>query len=171
MAKIRAAELAAVGIVALFVIVVLSQMSSSNSGLSATKVNQCYPPLPISYVGQITSAGGPSIEYFTAFGGGGMVSGVESDVQIRAFAATFCRLRVVVASNTASGPIYVMLRRNGGDTSLSVTIPAGQTGVFLNDHDTATFSANDLIDMKLDWTNSAVGTGTGVITLRSFQYE
>lgn len=59
------------------------------------------------------------------------------------------RLSIKVRTNTTNSDTVITLRKNGVDTNLSITIPAGQTGVFNDDVDVISFSASDEANFKI----------------------
>ena len=73
-------------------------------------------------------------------------STIEARAQIRVpVAYTINKLRVRVVTNDFTGATTILLRVNGVNTLLSVSITGGGTGLFVNDIDEVVTAADDLI--------------------------
>jgi hypothetical protein len=70
-------------------------------------------------------------------------------------------LYVKVTANTLDGNTVVTLRKNNADTTLSITISAGDIGNYHNTSDLISFSSTDTIDYQV-----VSGGSMGAITLR-----
>jgi len=99
----------------------------------------------------------------------GPSSGNEAYTQVRLYghSHTLRNLRVYVSANTTLADSTVTLRANGADTSLSVTVPAGQTGEFENTSVVAELSAGSRVCYKV----FAGAGGTGIITVETVQVD
>lgn len=75
-------------------------------------------------------------------------------------AGTFSRLYVSVSANTLSGSCVVTLRKNTAAGNLTVTIPAGTTGRFVDTAHTDAISLADLAAVQV-----AAAAGSGSITI------
>jgi len=99
-----------------------------------------------------------SSSFFGTFGSEGALTNpttTEASAQLKfRGAGTLSHLYVNVPTNGRSSASTVVVRKNGADTSLAVSIGAGQTGVFSDITGSATFADGDL------W-NYAVSTGAG----------
>lgn len=77
------------------------------------------------------------------------------------------RLYAVCTANTRLDTCPVVLRDNGVDTSLTVTVPAATTGTFTDLVDTHTFADGDQMDIALVNPSAAVNTVTfGSVSMR-----
>ena len=81
-------------------------------------------------------------------------------------AMKFARMFVRVTANTLNSSCDVVLRKNGSDSSLIVTIPAGTTGDFTNNSASVDFSVGDLYNYNIRTTSSTSGSIT--ITIVGF---
>lgn len=79
-------------------------------------------------------------------------------------AATFSQLRVRASTNTLAVDCVLTVRKNGTDTGMILTIPAGTTGEFQNDIDSVSFTAGDLVSLKMV---TAVSSGSAALTMIS----
>jgi len=66
-------------------------------------------------------------------------------------------LVIYVQSNSLNNETYIAVRKNETDTDLKVTIPAGQTGLFINNTISVNFSKGDRLSFKVDASNSTSG--------------
>lgn len=82
-------------------------------------------------------------------------STTESSMTTPVMAGTFRNLRLRVNTNASTVPVDIILRVNGVDTLLKVTIGAGAVGVFSDLVNTAIVAAGDLVVFRV--TASAVG--------------
>ncbi len=99
----------------------------------------------------------------------GPSSGGEAYTQVRLYdqSHTLRNLRVYVSANSTLADSTVTLRADGSDTSLSVTVPAGQTGEFENVGGEALLSAGSRACYKV----FAGAGGTGMITVETIQVD
>lgn len=91
----------------------------------------------------------------------------EAESQVNAgypFRAT--KLRIGVSANPLTGSSTCVLRKNGADTALTVTIPASTTGLFSDVANSVDFLADDEVNYR--WTGGTSGTGA---TARYFQLD
>jgi hypothetical protein len=77
---------------------------------------------------------------------------------------TFRTLKLNPFSNSLTGDTNVVLRLNGGDTDLSVVIPAGSTATVSVSVDVP-FAEDDLVSIKMDSSASTGGDATITATL------
>lgn len=90
----------------------------------------------------------------------------EAEVQCQAgFPFTATKLRIGVSSNTYTGSSTFVLRKNGANSALSVTVPAGTTGIFSDASNSEDFSSTDLANYA--WSGGTSGSGTA----RYFQVD
>ncbi len=104
-----------------------------------------------------TAAGGT---YYGLVGGQQMgVNGFESVVQTKVTQPEVYANSVIACSaNSLDGPTVLTLRKNGVDTAITMTIPAGSTTLVEDTAHSATFAADDLISWKYDLSGSSSGT-------------
>lgn len=84
---------------------------------------------------------------------GSMISGATENLfQTKCLSDfEFSNMQVRVKANTInSGNTTLLFRKNGADTSLGVTIPAGNTGLFTDTTDTVIVDEDDLVDYECD---------------------
>jgi hypothetical protein len=107
--------------------------------------------------------------YYPLNGYRGPSVGNEAYVQVKMYEKSyqFKNLRVYVSANTTSASSTVKLRDDGADSSLVVTIGAGQTGSFENVSDTPTVDAGSLCNYSV----FAGAGGTGSMTIESIQVD
>jgi len=74
-------------------------------------------------------------------------------------AGTFSKLYIRVTANTTSASSTLVVRKNGADQALTLTIPAATAGVFEDTTNTFSITAGDLVNYK------TVSGGTGVVTI------
>jgi len=87
---------------------------------------------------------GNQTAYFNYYNG----YAIESSAQTKITDGTVTALRVNIYSNSLGGDTTVTLRKNGADTSLTGTIPAGSTGQF-EFTGSVSISKDDLIDVMM----------------------
>lgn len=72
-------------------------------------------------------------------------------------------------AQTGTGSLVFTLRKNGADTALTITVPAGGSlGVYSNTSNTVTYSAGDLISVSIVNNGSA---SSGAISSISFKIQ
>lgn len=101
------------------------------------------------------SIAGPSVAYASVFqllADNATETSVD-DVCTKAFTVTGVSLNLL--TNVAAGDKVFTLRKNGADTTLTATVPAGTTGPVAFTGAAVSFAAGDLICLK------AEATGTG----------
>ena len=103
-----------------------------------------------------------SIQYFPI--GGGLNTGTAeiSARQKTRMPVQFSELVVHVVTNTLTADSTFKVRKNGVDTSITTTVPAGASGYFFDSSNTETFSDSDDISFQI----IAGATGTSML-LRS----
>ncbi|MEM2260005.1 MAG: hypothetical protein QXY65_02945 [Candidatus Methanomethylicaceae archaeon] len=74
------------------------------------------------------------------------------------FAGTAKKLKVQVVSNNLDADCRVIVAKNESETSLLVTIPSGQSGLFSNNTDTVSFSEGDRIYFIVDTSSATSGS-------------
>jgi len=111
--------------------------------------------------------GGPAGDNFSLISTTGAItytwevtSTTESQVQMAVpFATTAANLYVLPTSTTAGGSsVSVTLRKNGVNTTLTVTIPAGTSTAIFDTTHTVAFAAGDLIDFGVASNFTSTGT-------------
>lgn len=90
----------------------------------------------------------------------------ESTAQTRMPACTVKKISFYVSTNSLNSDSLLTLRKNGGDTSDTISIGAGVTGLFEADWNTA-FADGDLLSARLD----VGGTGGQGIYFKGGLYE
>lgn len=100
----------------------------------------------------VGTTGGNATEAFTQFKNRG--------------AADFKNLHVVVTTNARTTPSTALLRVNGADTALSVTIPASTTGTFADTTNSVAVADGDLVNGAL-----TTGSGSGTLTISAVGLE
>lgn len=93
----------------------------------------------------------------------------EPFIQTRVPAGQFARLWVLIWANTLNDVSIITLRKNGSDTALTVTIPAGSTTTIMDDTHTVTVAQGDLVNYKID--NTAAGVGTITLQILSMEFS
>jgi hypothetical protein len=73
-------------------------------------------------------------------------------------------------NNTAEVDCIVTLRKNGTDTDISITIPAGTTGVY-TDADTVSFLASDELSIETDLSGPSEFIGVEYNIGLEYEYE
>lgn len=76
--------------------------------------------------------------------------------------------QVRVSSNTRTGDLTFTLQKNGVDTTATITVPAGQTGAFVNTGALVSFAADDEFVIKVDM---AASTGSASVVCTSLEIE
>lgn len=106
--------------------------------------------------GAVTSTSGTN---FVPFGDHGNPYSTEANsvMPLRA-PGSVNRLRIIVTSNTKTVDTHVYLRKNGADSALAVTIPAGFVGVIADNSHSVAVTSGDTINLRYD----GVG-GTGAL--------
>ncbi|KKN66683.1 hypothetical protein LCGC14_0468690 [marine sediment metagenome] len=94
------------------------------------------------------------------------VYATEASAQIKVPACIVKKIRFYVSTNNLNSASTVTLRKNGGDTTDTLTIGATTMGWFEADWDTA-FAVNDLLSLKFD----LGGTGGQGIFFKGGTYE
>lgn len=108
----------------------------------------------------IVSAPNFGVTYYYSFFSGG-VNTVESAAQFVTPRAGLARkLNVRIRLNTLDNNAVFTLRVNGVSTSITVTVSAGQTGVFVDSTNSVSVSAEDLIVLSADTTAASSGSIT-----------
>lgn len=74
---------------------------------------------------------------------------------------------IVVSANTLNASTVVTLRKNGGNGTVTITIPSGATGTFEDLTHSDTFSSGDLVNWK--WDATASGSGSLQFTLLAIE--
>lgn len=103
------------------------------------------------------SFGSTATTDFFAVGGSNLQdASTEANVVTDArFDSVFSKLWIYFSSNTFNGSTAFVLRNNGSDTALSVTIPAGTTGEFIDTTNTASFVEGDAMSLRLTESSSS----------------
>ena len=86
--------------------------------------------------------------YYALAGGAGSTAllATEDFAQAKWYhSATLSKLWVKSNVNTRDGDLVITLRKNGADTGLAVTVPAGTTGVFEDTSDSVSLADGDLV--------------------------
>lgn len=105
--------------------------------------------------------------YFRIPGNLGLLTSLTADAQVYAPVDGFMRnLAVKISANARSTSTVFTIQNNGSDTSLTVTVGAGLTGIFEDTTNEPTFAAGDGISGKMD-----TSTGSGAITCRGISIE
>lgn len=108
---------------------------------------------------------GNAQHYIKFFQGGPAASQANAEYPVPAGGAQ--DLICEVSVNTCNEDVVVTIQKNGSDTAITVTIPAGETGTFEDETDTATFDDGDTITLLVD--SSAASSGsisfTGIVVL------
>lgn len=86
-------------------------------------------------------------------------AGTKTDVPVSGYKSS--AIKAHITTNTVASSSTLTLRRNGSDTTQTITIPASTTGFFEDDTNETTFDLNDDVNVKL-----STG-GSGSILLRS----
>ena len=106
-----------------------------------------------------TTAGGTSYAYI-GMGGMSTLSGAEVNRQITyRTAGTISRLYVMALNNTTTASSTVTVRKNGADTLMTVTIPAGTNTTIEDSIHSETIASGDRLSAKI------VSGGTGTFRL------
>lgn len=91
----------------------------------------------------------------------------ESEIQMQVnYPFRGSKLRIGVSANPYTGSSTCTVRKNAADTALSVTIPAGSTGVFSDTSNSVDFLGSDLVCYR--WNGGTSGSGGNV---RYFQLD
>jgi len=84
---------------------------------------------------------------------GSMPLGYEADAQTPLIAGKFTKLKVNVSFNDSiQGNAVFTLRVNGSSTTLTLSVPFGQTGIF-NCEQTVNTQDNDMVCIEADFTS------------------
>lgn len=86
-------------------------------------------------------------------------SSTESHRQMLMPDSQLLGLYVNVTTNSLDGATTIVLRQNGADTALSITVGSGSTG-FSSVEDTINFDDRDLFSIEIDTTASTAGSFT-----------
>lgn len=90
-----------------------------------------------------------------------IMSNTESATQCPIIEGNFTELKIRVRINNMNADGVILLRKNGLDTALSVTIPAFSTGIFKTVLD-VTCADDDLVNLKIDFTDATGATNVVV---------
>lgn len=100
--------------------------------------------------------------------GGSVKASTEAYVQTDALTAfTAKNAYIYISSNSMANPSTYTLRKDGGDTALTISVGGGLTGAFEDSEHTVEFSAGEL----LCWKNVVSGAGTVDLTAQSFEAQ
>jgi len=106
----------------------------------------CADPL-----GDTASSSSTTGENYVPFGYGTGAQTTESSAQLRLRApGTLEHLQVLINSNTKTVDTKLYLRKNGTDSAVNITIPAGTTGIFYDDSHTEEVAGGDLVNLRYD---------------------
>jgi hypothetical protein len=97
----------------------------------------------------------------------GVTAANEPSVAIPYPAGTFSNLYLRVTASTTVNPIIFTVRKNGADTAMTITIPAGATGVFEDTTHSFSINAGD----KVNYKTAASTTGTISISVMSIIFD
>lgn len=106
------------------------------------------------------------VEYLRTTGSASVIDSTEANMTTKipfACTASNINIYVVVNAGTTNGDLTLM--KNGSATSLSAVITALTTGLFVDDSNTSSIAANDLISLRLD-TGATGATLTGAFGLK-----
>ena len=84
----------------------------------------------------------------------------EPPAQVAIVAGKFIKLKVYAFLNTVNGPTTMVLRVNGADTALTITVLAGVTGIFTVEADVPV-NEDDLVNYRL-----TTGGTTGAVDFK-----
>lgn len=93
-------------------------------------------------------------------------SATERDGQGLMWPGTFKEMKVNVSTNTRNGPTLFLLRVNGANSALTVTIPAGATGLFTVTKDVA-IALDDLVNFM----EQTTGTSGSITLTPALKFE
>lgn len=122
--------------------------AARNSGQATTAGATEYWQLATTYLRKRTTEAHCQIPYSSATG-------------------TLSKLYVRVTANSTTADSTIVLRKNGSDGNLVITVPAGTTGTFEDTTHTDTVSSGDLVNVE----SISGGTGTLSISLISAIYS
>lgn len=94
--------------------------------------------------------------------------GTESPAQIRMPAGVLDAFTIKVSTNTLGSATTITARKNGGDTTMVISIPGSTTGRFRTSANPVTFADGDVLSFKADM--GGIGTQDLVFKGESLEF-